>query len=214
MDLDGEVLVGQILESSKLGLQDNSNKNKGFASKLKKSLSSFSEKLKMNEEYEEYDDEYDDEYDYDEEDYEYDDEEDFEDTEKGPIKFKNKLMNLFKKEEVESDYDDEYDEEEDLEDIEIDPSIFEGDKFIQDKEVVELLKMREKSRLRESEFVKKEHDKLINERKLTEEINKAGSKAFNEEENIVFNEEDYVYKKGQVEKKEKLENKKVNENNS
>ncbi len=62
--------------------------------------------------------------------------------------------------------------------------------------------MREKSRIREDEMTKKEYDKLRKERQLAEEINKLGVSGLVEDEDIVFDEEDYVYKKEQ-EKKEK-----------
>ena len=210
---DGKTVKGS-LDAIKEKFQDEEEKIGGFAEKLKKGISSFSDKLKMNEEYEDddseyddYDDEYEEEYDdeyYDDE-YEEFDEELIDDFEKKPSKFASKLKSIFKKhDDSEDDYDSEEDDDEDIEEeIEIDPELFKGDESIQDKEALAILKMREKSRIKEDEHIRKEYDKLRKERELAEEINKNGGAGFIEDEDIVFDEEDYVYKKNQ-EKKEKI----------
>src|SRR5699024_5189020 len=137
---------------------------------------------------------YDDEFEDDIDDYneEYDDKE----------SFTSKIKNLFSKHKYDDDLEDEsddyYDEDEfedDVEDYEIDPEMFTGDEAIQDEGAIEILKMREKSKRREDERIKKEYDKLQSERQLTEEINKNGSMSFVEDEDIIFDENDYVYKK-------------------
>lgn len=176
----------------------------GFAQKIKQGFSSLSDKLKINESHgdeeygdleEDFDEEfYDDEFEDDIDDYneEYDDKE----------SFTSKIKNLFSKHKYDDDLEDEsddyYDEDEfedDVEDYEIDPEMFTGDEAIQDEGAIEILKMREKSKRREDERIKKEYDKLQSERQLTEEINKNGSMSFVEDEDIIFDENDYVYKK-------------------
>ena len=213
INLDENTTVKNSIDVAKDGAaaEEDEEKISGFAKKLKEGISSFSDKLKMNEEYE--DDDYEDYEDYDEEDYDdeyYDDEyEEFDEElidefDKKPGVFTSKLKKLFsKKEEDEEDIDDDYEEEYE-EDIEIDPDLFKGDKTIQDEEALAILKMREKSRIRENELTKKEYDKLRKERQLAEEINKSGGSGVIEDEDIVFDEEDYVYKKEQEKKKEKV----------
>lgn len=216
INLDEDTTVRNGIEYAKDGIvaEEDGEKISGFAEKLKKGISTFSDKLKMNEEYDEeeyedYEDDYEEEYDEEYYDDEYDefDEEFIEEEENKKGKFTSKLKSFFKinnedEDEEEEDDDDEdyYDEE--IEEIEIDPNLFKGDKTIQDKEALAILKMREKSRIREDEMTKKEYDKLRRERQLAEEINKSGGAGFIEDEDIVFDEEDYVYKKEQ-EKKER-----------
>ena len=207
INLDENTTVKSSIDVAKDGAaaEEDEEKISGFAKKLKEGISSFSDKLKMNEEYE--DDEfenYEDDYDYDEyydDEYEEFDEELIDEFDKKPGVFTSKLKKLFSKKE--DDAEDDYEEEIEEEDIEIDPELFKGDKTIQDEEALTILKMREKSRRREDELTKKEYDKLIKERQLAEEINKSGGPGFIEDEDIVFDEEDYVYKKEQ-EKKEKV----------
>ena len=208
MNLDENTTVREGIEYAKDDAVANRDEEKisGFAEKLKKGISSFSDKLKMNEEfdddeYEDYEEYYDDEEE-DEDEEELDEEfvEDYEEHKKG--KFASKLKKLFSKNE--DDYEDEDEEDEDYEeDIEIDPAMFAGDESIQDKEALAILKMREKSRIREDELTKKEYSKLMNERQLAEEITKNGSIGFVEDGDIVFDEDDYIYKKEheKVEKK-------------
>lgn len=195
MNLDENTTIRDRIESAKNDFFSSGDGEKisGFAEKLKKGISSFSDKLKMNEECDE-------EY-YDEE-YDEFDEEFMEEEEKKPGKFTSKLKSLFKKhdEEGEADEEDYYDG---LEEIEIDPNLFNGDKTIQDREALAILKMRERSRIRDDEMTKKEYDKLRKERQLAEEINKSGVVGFIEDEDVVFYEEDYVYKKEQENKEKK-----------
>ncbi|MEG0249995.1 MAG: sporulation and cell division repeat protein [Peptostreptococcus sp.] len=186
----------------------------GFAQKLKQGISSISDKLKMNEdhgheEYDEYEDDYDEEF-YDDE-FE-DDIDDYNEEYDGKESFTSKIKNLFSKHKYEDDEeyeDDYYDEDEDdfddSEDYDLDPEMFTGDESIQDEGAIEILKMREKSKRRDDERVKKEFNKLQSERQLAEEINKNGSMSFVDDEDIIFDENDYIYKKNKERKKNSLD---------
>lgn len=204
----------------RFGDGDYSDTEGGFANKLKQGLFSFSEKLKskddsydLSDEYdeEEYHD-YDDEYDYD--DSYYADDEDLEDYEKGKSGFMSKFKNFFKRNDYDEfddyedydkddDFDNEYDDFVDDEDDAIE-SKFEEKSPIQDKNAVAILKLRERNKKRELAKQKAEIKDLKDERKIAEEINKVGIGSFKNSE-IVFTENDVVYKKSDGNFKSKSE---------
>ncbi|SFE17687.1 SPOR domain-containing protein [Peptostreptococcus sp. D1] len=203
----------------RFGDGDYSDTEGGFASKLKQGLFSFSEKLKSKEDSYDLTDEYGEEeyHEYDEYDYDasyYADDEDLEDYEKGKSGFMSKLKNFFKGNDYDEfddyencdkddDFDNEYDDFVDGEDETID-SRFDEKSPIQDKNAVAILKLREKNKKRELAKQKAEIKDLKDERKIAEEINKVGIGSFKNSE-IVFTENDVVYKKSDGNFKSKSE---------
>ena len=192
----------------------------GFANKLKQGLFSFSEKLKSKDDSYDLTDEYDEEeyHDYDDgyenDDSYYADDEDLEDYEKGKSGFMSKFKNFFKRNDYDEfddyedydkddDFDNEYDDFVDDEDEVVD-SKFEEKSSIQDKNAVAILKLREKNKKRELAKQKAEIKDLKDERKIAEEINKVGIGSFKNSE-IVFTENDVVYKKSDGNFKSKSE---------
>lgn len=189
-NLDGDSTISSIFDMEKFEDSDEISfeEEGGFAKKLKLGFSSFSEKLKIKEddsEKEKSDKEfYDDEFEYD--DYEYDEDESDEYEEKSSIK--SKFKNLFSKNKDEDEaFEEEYDEEEPL-----DEELFEGASETQDKNALAILRLKEKSKRRENEHLKKEYNELRSERQIAEEINKNGIAAFTKNPDIVFGDSDYV----------------------